>query len=230
VGAPAFLRRPLGVLARFWPYLACAAVALAAWDTSALKPFRLFVVVVHEACHVAAVLATGGQVARIEVVWDESGNTWYRGGFAPLVSAAGYVGSAALGALLIYTSALPQVQRLLLLGLGAGCMLACMAYSATGSLDFYLGIFGGLVLVSLAIKSQRAARVGATWMGVVLCLYSLQDFRTDLWLYPEQTDAGILARRWGRPWLTYPIALSWVAFSLYAMYRAMRALGRRPAA
>jgi len=221
------LRRVGGVLGRFWLYLACAAVALAAWDTGLLKPFRLFVVVVHEAWHVAAVLLTGGQVAQIEVVWDESGNTWYRGGFAPLVSCAGYLGSAALGALLIYTGTLPQVQRLLLLGLGAGCMVACMAYSRVGGLDFYLGIFGGLVLVSLAIKSQRAARIGATWMGVVLCLYSLEDFRTDLWMYPELTDAGILARRWGQPWLTYPIALSWVLFSLLVMYWALRGLGRR---
>jgi hypothetical protein len=66
-------------------------------------------------------------------------------------------------------------------------------------------------------------------MGVMLCLYSLFDFRTDLWYHAERTDAGLLSAYWGLdplqvPYLAYLIALSWVLLSLACMYRAMRAL------
>ena len=158
---------------------------------------------------------------------NESGHTLAQGGIFPLISAAGYVGSALLGALLIYTGTLSQVQRLLLLLIGAVCMGMTMWYTPVGGLDFYLGIFGGLILVAMAIKSRRAAVAAATWMGVMLCLYSLYDFRTDLWMHAELTDAGLLAQYWGEPLLAYPIALSWVLVSLAFMYRAMRSLIRK---
>ena len=65
----------------------------------------------------------------------------------------------------------------------------------------------------------------------MLCLYSLHDFKTDLLYVPERTDAGILAMYLGMSaesayLLAYPIALSWVLFSLSIMYRSMRALVR----
>ena len=77
--------------------------------------------------------------------------------------------------------------------------------------------------------SARAGSAGAVWLGVMLCLYSLHDFRTDLWLYAERTDAGILAVYLGLPWLAYPIAAGWVWLSLWVMYRAMASLVKHQA-
>ena len=212
---------------RFRFYILSAALAVVLWDSVAMKPFRIFVVMVHEVCHAAATLMTGGEVLEIRTQPNESGHTLSKGGFFPLITAAGYVGSAMLGALLIYTGTLPRVQRFILLVIGATTMLMTMAYTPVGEMDFFLGIFGGLIFVSLSIKSSRAAMIGATWLGTLLCLYSLYDFRTDLWMYPESTDAGILARGLGLPSiLAYPIALSWVVISVALMYRAMRALVR----
>lgn len=225
-----FLKKFLYIWGIFWSfrfYMLCAVIALGLWDTGLIKPFRFFVVMVHEVCHAGASLLTGGEVIEIRTNWNESGRTLTRGGFFPLISAAGYVGSALLGSLLIYTGIFPRVQRLVLALIGAGCLGMILWYTPFGGLDFYLGIAGGFVLVALAIKSQRAAAAGAIWMGVMLCLYSLYDFRTDLWLTPELTDAGILARYWGMLWLTYPIALSWVLISVSCMYQSMRALVRR---
>lgn len=216
--------------ALFWQfryYLLATAVALALWDTPFLLPFRLFVVMVHEVCHAAATLATGGQVVEVRMAIDESGVTLSRGGIFPVIATAGYVGSAALGALLIYTGSLPQLQRLFLLIIGGTTMGMTMRYTPAGGLDFFLGIFGGLLLVSMALKSARAGAAGSIWLGVMLCLYSLHDFRTDLWLYTEQTDAGLLAQFWGVPWLAYPIAFVWVVASLWLMSRAMGGLARR---
>ena len=214
----------------FWSFrfhILCAGAILALWESWVARPFRLFVVVVHETCHGAASLLTGGEVLEMRTALDESGHTLTRGGFFPLISSAGYVGSALLGALLIYTGSRPRAQRLLLLAVGAVCMGMTMWFTPAGGPDFYLGIIGGLVLMCLAIKSQRAASAAATWMGILLCLYSIYDFRTDLWMHPELTDAGILAGYWGEPRLAYPIALAWVLLSLAVMYRAMRALVRK---
>ena len=126
--------------------------------------------------------------------------------------------------MLIYTGKFPRPQRLVLAIIGTATMGMTMWYTPLGGMDSYLGIFGGLLLLCMAIKSQRASRAAATWLGIMLCLYSLHDFRTDLWLYPEMTDAGILARNWGLPILAYPIALTWVSLSLALMYRALRAV------
>ncbi|MFT5373866.1 MAG: hypothetical protein ACI906_000682 [Candidatus Latescibacterota bacterium] len=218
----------------FWHfryYALSAALALAFWETPFIKPFRFFVVLVHEVNHAAAALLTGGEVVEMRTHWNESGHTLTRGGFFPLISAAGYVGSALWGALLIYTSLYPQAQRLSLLVVGASSLGMTMKYTPLGGIDFFLGIGGGFLLVAMAIKSPRAARVGAVWMGIMLCLYSLHDFQTDLLYVPERTDAGILAMYLGMTaesayLLAYPIALSWVLFSLSVMYRSMRALVR----
>ena len=224
--ALAKLRRAAGVLTAFKLYLLMAILALALWDTMLLKPFRIFVVMVHEICHAAAALVTGGEVVELRAAWDESGHTLTQGGVFPAITSAGYVGSSLLGSALIAAGSLPQLQRLVLLAIGAVTMGMTMRYTPAGQPDFYLGILGGLLLVSLAIKSQRAGRAGAICLGVMLCLYSLYDFRTDLWQHPELTDAGILAEYWGIPLLAYPIALAWVAISVAVMYWAMRSLVR----
>ena len=84
----------------FWQfryYLLCTGLALTFWDTALNKPFRFFVVLVHEVNHAAAALITGGEVLEIRTHWNESGHTLTKGGFFPLISAAGYVGSALWG-------------------------------------------------------------------------------------------------------------------------------------
>ena len=214
-------------LKHFWPAIVCAVVALAFWDTPYVKPFRVFMVQVHEMCHAAATLGTGGEVLEIRVNWDESGHAKSRGGIFPIIASAGYVGSAFLGAIFIYVSLWPLLQRILLAGIGCLSIGVAVLYTPMGSADFTFGIASGFVLLVPAVLLPRVARWVATWVGVMLCLYSLYDFRTDLWLYTERTDAGILARHWGAPLLAYPIALVWALISVYAMYRSMKSVVRR---
>ena len=214
-------------LKRFWIHILCAGVALGLWDTPVVKPFRVFVVQVHEMCHAAAALLTGGEVTEMRVHWNESGHVKSRGGFAPLIGSAGYVGSAFLGAFLIFAGNWALLQRLLLAGIGGASIVLSVLYTPAGGIDFIFGALSGGILLMVAVRFGRAAGVVATWMGVMLCLYSLYDFRTDLWMVPERTDAGILARRWGMPVLAYPIAFLWAAVSVLAMGLAMRSVDRR---
>ena len=45
----------------------CAVIALGLWDTPAVKPFRVFMVMVHEMGHAATAILTGGEVTEIRV-------------------------------------------------------------------------------------------------------------------------------------------------------------------
>ena len=84
----------------------------------------------------------------------------------------------------------------------------------------------GAILLVLVLRFPQAAWIVAAWMGMMLCLYSLYDFKTDLWMQTEQTDAGILARYLGFPVLAYPIAFCWAAVSIVVMYLALRGVVR----
>lgn len=212
------------VLRTFWLHLLLAVVALALWDTPMVKPFRVFVVWIHEMGHASMALATGGEVEELRVRWNESGHVISRGGIFPLISSAGYVGSAILGALLIYAGRWPGAQRLLLGLIGAVQIAMAVLYTPFGALDFFFGVGCGLVLIVVVGPLGRFAHVLATWIGMMLCLYSLYDFRTDLWMHAERTDAGILAEYFGFAMLAYPIAFVWATISIYVMYRAMRGL------
>ena len=216
-----------GTLNRFWPHILCAVIALGLWDTPAVKPFRVFMVMVHEMGHAAAAIITGGEVTEIRVLWNESGHANSRGGWVWAISSAGYVGSALLGAFLIFTSSWLFLQRLLLAGIGCVTIWMTIQYTPTMDTDFIFGIASGLVLLVAVVGFPKYARWVASWLGVMLCRYSLYDFRTDLWMHTEQTDAGILARYWGVPLLAYPIAFVWAVISVYAMFLAMRAVERR---
>lgn len=214
------------IIRTFWLHLLLAVVALALWDTPVIKPFRVFVVWIHEMGHASMAIATGGEVEELRVRWNESGHVISRGGIFPLISSAGYVGSAILGALLIYTGRWLGTQRILLGLIGILQMGMALLYTPVGTLDFWFGTICGLLLILITIRFDRLSHLLATWVGIVLCLYSLYDFRTDLWMQTERTDAGILARYFGLEILAYPIAFVWAAISIYVMYKAMRGLIR----
>ena len=212
------------IIRTFWLHLLLAVIALALWDTPFVKPFRVFVVWIHEMGHASMAIATGGEVEELRVRWNESGHVISRGGIFPIISSAGYVGSAFLGALLIYTGRWLGLQRILL-GLIGGLQIGmAVLYTPFWAFDFYFGVLCGLLLILITILFDRLSHIMATWIGIVLCLYSLYDFRTDLWMQTERTDAGILARHFGIEILAYPIAFVWAAISIYVMFKAMRGL------
>ena len=217
----------IGIFKRFWPHMLCAVVALGLWDTPVIKPFRFFMVMIHELCHAAAALISGGEVAEIRTHWNESGHTMSRGGLVPLISSAGYVGAAFLGAFTIYVGSWPAVQRAIMGTIGCVVLWMTFLYTPVMGVDFVFGMLSGAVLIGIAAQMPRASRWTATLLGVMLCLYSLYDFRTDLWMNTANTDAGILADYWGIPLLAYPIALSWALVSVVAMFLAMRGVDRR---
>ena len=82
-----------------WITLATVAIALFFWDTQALLPLKIFVVLLHEISHGLAALLTGGSVEQLVLLQDQGGLAFTRGGSRFFILSAGYLGSALWGAL-----------------------------------------------------------------------------------------------------------------------------------
>jgi hypothetical protein len=69
------------------------------WNSPLLKPFKLFVVFLHETSHAIATIVTGGRLAAIALEWDESGATYAASGEGIffIIAISGYIGSIIWG-------------------------------------------------------------------------------------------------------------------------------------
>ncbi|MEC7227653.1 MAG: M50 family metallopeptidase, partial [Candidatus Latescibacterota bacterium] len=59
------IRYIAGIFWHFRYYALSVTLALLFWETPLIKPFRFFVVLVHEVNHAGAALLTGGQVVEM---------------------------------------------------------------------------------------------------------------------------------------------------------------------
>lgn len=207
------VRTPLSPAAVFGWLAFAVVLATWGWDFALLLPLKLFVVFVHECGHAFACLLTGGTPASIKVNIDESGLAQSLGGFFPLVAAGGYVGTAALGSLLVALVRYPRAQRLAVL-------LACFVMALLGWRAMHLWqweFWGAMAFVIgwalCTVRYPRGSLHLTVFVGAFLCVYSVHDFG-DFAAAAGQTDAGILARSWGMELLTWPIALTWMAMDV----------------
>lgn len=218
---------PLDAAARrrrdFWWIMAFAAVTALLWHTVFLFPLRCFVVLVHETGHALAAILTGAQVDHLVVRPDESGEVLYRGGWPVVVSAAGYVGSSGLGALLLALTAYPQSHRVATAVLGAVLVaVTALFVPFTNFFGFVLGMAWGFLLLHLGIRAYPWLPRFVNFLAVMLCFYAVYDFGDFLLGDPMRTDPGILASHLGMPFLAWPIGITWVVLSLWLMYRGAR--------
>jgi hypothetical protein len=113
-------------------------------------PIRMFVTFIHEGSHAAAALVSFGSVERMTVAWDGSGVTLTRGGLSPLISSAGYLGTALFGALLLLL-AQREARAKLILSLCGALTLALTVFFING---------GASTLVTLLL-----ALAALLWLG-----------------------------------------------------------------
>lgn len=66
-------------------------------------PFAIINTIFHEFGHAAMCLLTGGRMGSIEIQMNEAGATRFSGGWPCLILPAGYIGSTAMGAVLLFT-------------------------------------------------------------------------------------------------------------------------------
>lgn len=216
-----------------WWLLAFSAATVVLWHSPVLFPLRAFVVLIHEAGHALATLATGGEVEELVVRPNESGHVLSRGGWSLVIYSAGYVGTALLGSMLLALTRRPAAHRIAVAVLGVVLVVITVLYVPfANAFGFALGLAWGAALLVMAIKRFKYLARVVDALAVMLCLYAVYDFADFLIHDTGRTDAGLLAKHLGVPFLAYPIGLGWTAMSLYLMYRGLRialAADRAPA-
>lgn len=206
----------------FWT-LGFAALTLLLWRSTVLFPLRCFVVLVHETGHALAALLTGAHVSHLVVRPDESGEVRYAGGWPVVVSAAGYVGSSLLGAVLLALTARPTWHRAATAVLGAVLLAVTIVYVPWQNFfGFVLGVAWGLALLHVGVKDYAWLPRAMNFLAVMICFYAVYDFGDFLLGDPMKTDPGILANELGLPFLAWPIGIAWVAISLWLMYQGAK--------
>jgi len=188
------------------------------WDSPALWPMKVLVVMMHESGHALATLLVGGSVDRIHLAANESGACLSRlppGALAQIaVYSGGYLGSAVAGAGLLLATFRFRLRRWVLGTASVWLTVMGVLYAGDGfTLLFCLGT---AVVLGLGAKFLPDGLVDALnlFIAAFTALYALFDLRSDLWnsAVRAQSDAALLAG------LTWVPAVVWAAlWSLLAI-------------
>ena len=203
------------------------------WSAPWLAPLRLLVVLVHETGHALATLLFGGRVERIIVGSDESGQclSALPAGWLPQIAvySAGYVGSAASGALQLVLSFRFRLHRAVLYAMGVWVTVMGLIYAGNAFTVGYCLVMGAVLLVMARLFPAGAVRALVMVLAVFTGLYALFDLRDDLWRPGGggPSDAVLLAAQTHVPALIW--SLLWSAVSLALLALAASVSLRRPA-
>jgi hypothetical protein len=196
------------------------------WYTPLVYPLKIFVVLLHEVSHALALLATGGSVDHIVLDPAQGGATYGRGGLPFITLSAGYLGSLALGALLVIGAQARRLRSGLLLSLVGGAVLALTAVYIRSAFGFVFGIAFGASLVWAGRQAPAAWSTRLLMaLGFTSCLYAVLDIKSDVLDRPHlRSDAAMLAEMTGIPTVAWGVA--WIAVAVLAcallLHRAWR--------
>ena len=113
-------------------FLTIGFVSLLLWHTPFLYPIKIFVVFIHEAGHAFTTLLTGGQVVSMVVTPWQSGYVQHVGGNPLFIAAAGYIGSALFGGLLLLLSTRDEWASVIFFGLAVFFGLVTLVFVRNG--------------------------------------------------------------------------------------------------
>lgn len=190
------------------------------WDTIILQPLQTFAVAVHESFHGIAAIITGGSVVSMGLDLN-SGVLKSTGGIFPIISAAGYVGTAIVGAALVVTVLYGFHKFIISLLTVFTFGLSAYYIDSYLSISLYISLAISLGILYLAWKTPYDKEL-SVFLGTFFAFASLEDIRTYFFAIPTQTDAGILARHLGSEVLTLPIAFGFAFVSILFWYLAIR--------
>ena len=202
------------------------------WETPAIYPLKIFVVMAHEISHGIASIATGGTIEKIVLDPQQGGACYCPGGSAFITLSAGYLGSLLWGVALLAVAGSRRLSNwrwLMMLLLGAAVVTLSVLY-VRGGFGFFFGLGFGAALIAVGWLlgpkvgwrlGPRVAQVVLTTLGLTSCLYAILDIKSDVLDRPHlQSDAAMLAEltpgisttTWGIAWITVAIAVSVLTF------------------
>ena len=187
------------------------------WDTPAVYPLKVFVVLLHEISHAIVAVATGGTIERIELDPNQGGACYCPGGNAFLTLSAGYLGSLAWGALLISAGQMKRINSRWVTGAGGLLVMGLTIAYVRSLFGFWFGLAFGSVLFLGALRLSAAVNQGILLtLGLTSCLYAILDIKSDVLDRPElRADAAMLGELtrihtvvWGGLWITVAVLAS----------------------
>lgn len=212
--------------------LALVVVAGVFWNTPVVFPVKAFVVLLHEAGHAAAAVLTGGSVDRIELTADLGGVCVSRGGWRPVVLAAGYLGSMLFGGAILVAAA--RTRRDARLAATLGLVVVALTLLLVRSLfGFLFGVLFSTALLAAARWLPDAANdVLLKFLGLCSIAYAVMDIKDDLVTRTVPgSDAWQMSHElflppvfWGVLWLAAAVVAGLVAVGLAARAEVAKAL------
>jgi hypothetical protein len=192
------------------------------WDTVAVYPLKIFVVLLHETSHAAAALATGGYVERIVLDPAQGGACYCPGGNAFLTLSAGYLGSLLWGGGILLAARSQRVRPGLVTGTLGVLTLGLTLLYIRSLFGFGFGLaFAAALLVLSRKASPGVNRTVATVLGLTSVLYAILDIKSDILDRPHlRSDAAMLAELTGIPTMAW--GFIWIAAALVLAFWLVR--------
>lgn len=163
----------------------------------AIYPFKLFGTFVHEWCHALVAIATGGNVAQLQINGDLSGETFTRGGWPLFIASAGYTGAAIVGALLLLAPTRHANRTLVAIGAASLLMplVGGIAFGTSFPANTWLwALIFCVVTLAVGLRAgPRVARIFQQFVAVELCFTAIDSLRTLLWISgndPQDPSTG----------------------------------------
>ena len=191
------------------------------WDTPAIYPVKIFVVMLHEISHGMASLATGGTIEKIVLDPYQGGACHCGGGNAFITLSAGYLGSLLWGVVLLAATGVRRVPNQTLVFLVGALVFVLTALYVRNGFGLAFGLaFGGVLMIAGRKLGAGISRVLLTTLGLTSCLYAILDIKSDVLDRPElESDAAMLAdltgvptMTWGVIWIVVAVIVSALAF------------------
>ncbi|HEX7704012.1 MAG TPA: M50 family metallopeptidase [Kofleriaceae bacterium] len=213
-----------------------------------LYPFKILATWLHEMSHGVVMIATGAELDRVVIYRDTSGLSYAvyavsEPGTAA-IAAAGYMGTALWGAVLLVATPTAKTARWALIAI-AVLMMVTVVFAIVPTPEE--GRFGQWAIAAIAIALAVCGLVlpsrwrvfGAHFIAAQACINALLDIR--VLLRPMQAVNGMLTgtsdatamadNTFGtrHPWAVWFWAIVWLAWSLAVLFVALRVSGWRAA-
>jgi hypothetical protein len=197
------------------------------WNTPAVFPLKLFVVLMHEISHGLAAIATGGSIQKIVIDFNEGGACHCPGGNAFVTLSAGYLGSVLWGALLlVIATGKAKRHRITLMTVGVIVSVFTVLY-VRNIFGLLFGAAAGAALIGAARSLTPQIQQGIlTVLGLTSSLYAILDIKSDILERPGlRSDAAMLSEITGIPTLVW--GALWILVALVVSVLLLRRIYRR---
>ena len=182
------------------------------WNSWIVYPLKILVVFFHELSHGLMAVITGGSIKKIELVAQQGGKCWTAGGNRFLVVSAGYLGSLAMGGVILVLAARTRYDKMITTVIGGLMILIALLFvrPIIGFGFLFSFITGVAMVLTGRYMPEDVNDFILKVIGLTSCLYAVLDIKSDVLDRPYlYSDARMLAELthlptmfWGLLWIT----------------------------